>query len=86
VTHVIRLTVISPRLFHPVSSLVILDLSHNLLDTGCETCLGSASFQVTFSKPNQFFPSCKQQIFCRFVFLVYRCDTFILVLKGSCKI
>jgi hypothetical protein len=52
---VVRLTVISPRLFHPVSSLVILDLSHNLLDTGCETCLGSASFQVPFPNQTSFF-------------------------------
>jgi hypothetical protein len=64
---VIRLTVISPRLFHPVSSLVILDLSHNLLDTGCETCLGSASFQVLFSKTNHFFPLVNSKYFAFFL-------------------
>ena len=36
---------ISSRLFHPVASLVILDLSSNLLAVGCETCLGPTSFQ-----------------------------------------
>jgi hypothetical protein len=85
---VFRLTVISPRLFHPVSSLVILDLSHNLLDTGCETCLGSASFQVIFSKPNQFFASSKQQLFgIFFIFFLFTKVTFLFwFLKGSCKI
>jgi hypothetical protein len=40
-----RLRIISARLLHPVGSLVILDLSHNLLATGCQTCLGPTSFQ-----------------------------------------
>jgi Leucine-rich repeat (LRR) protein len=37
--------VISSRLFHPLTSLIILDLSQNILKTGCETCITKKSFQ-----------------------------------------
>ena len=40
-----ELSVVSSRLFHPLQSLVVLDLSHNLLQTQCDTCLSKKSFQ-----------------------------------------
>ena len=34
-----QLSVVSSRLLHPLARLVVVDLSHNLLQTECDTCL-----------------------------------------------
>ena len=40
-----ELSVLSSRLFHPLSRLVVMDLSSNSLQTDCDTCLSRKSFQ-----------------------------------------
>jgi len=40
-----ELSVLSGRLFHPLKRLVVMDLSSNLLQTDCDTCLSKRSFQ-----------------------------------------
>ena len=44
-----QLSVVSSRLLHPLARLVVMDLSHNLLQTECDTCLGHKSFQGELS-------------------------------------
>ena len=40
-----ELSVLSSRLFHPLTRLVVMDLSSNLLRADCDTCLSKRSFQ-----------------------------------------
>ena len=40
-----QLSVVSSRLLRPLARLVVMDLSHNLLQSECDTCLGHKSFQ-----------------------------------------
>ena len=40
-----ELSVLSSRLFHPLTRLVVMDLSSNLLQADCDTCLSKRSFQ-----------------------------------------
>ena len=40
-----KLSVLSSRLFHPLTRLVLMDLSTNSLQAGCDSCLSRKSFK-----------------------------------------